>query len=163
MNLKEYDIKDLLLAAIKSEVESRDVYIRLSSRVKNFLMKDRLQFLANEEEKHRKILFEYFCKRFDCNSFVLPSETPVPIPKIKIDETSSVSDVLLSAMEAELFAKDFYTSLIEFFSDEAEMKTLLSYLSSMELTHYKILEIERNEALKYEAYDFEFPMMHIGP
>ena len=64
MNLKEYDLKTLLLAAMKSEVESREVYETLANRVKNSLLKDRLNFLAGEEEKHRIFIESLYRKKF---------------------------------------------------------------------------------------------------
>jgi len=64
MDLSRYSLKDLLLTALKSEIESRDLYLKLAESVKNFLLKDRLNFLAEEEKKH-KILFEtLFRKNF---------------------------------------------------------------------------------------------------
>jgi len=53
MDLSGYTLEDLLLAAIKSEVESERIYSSLAGRVGNFFLKDRLNFLAGEERRHR--------------------------------------------------------------------------------------------------------------
>lgn len=40
---------------------------------------------------------------------------------------------------------------------------MLIYIAEMEKGHYKLLEIEKENAEKFEAYNIEWPMMHIGP
>ena len=44
MDLSPYDLDVLLLAAIKSEIESKIVYSKLAKKVKNALLKDKLEF-----------------------------------------------------------------------------------------------------------------------
>ena len=53
MNLEKYDLEDLLLAAIKSEVESSTLYLKIAKKTENGLLQDKLEFLAKEEDKHR--------------------------------------------------------------------------------------------------------------
>ena len=48
MDLKQYDMQDLLLTAMKAETDSRDVYRELAARVKNAMLKDRLEFLPHD-------------------------------------------------------------------------------------------------------------------
>jgi hypothetical protein len=33
----------------------------------------------------------------------------------------------------------------------------------MEMGHYKLLEIEKDNSLKFESYEDSWPMMHVGP
>ncbi len=61
MKLSNISLEDLLLSAIKSEVESKKIYEDLARKVKNFMLKDRFKFLADEEEKHRAF-FEWLYK-----------------------------------------------------------------------------------------------------
>ena len=51
MDLTRYNLKDVILTAMKSEVDSRAVYEKLADRVENFMLKDRLKFLAGEEAR----------------------------------------------------------------------------------------------------------------
>jgi len=51
MDLKKYTLEDLLLAAMKSEIESHAVYTSIATQVKNGLLKDKFKFLAQEEKK----------------------------------------------------------------------------------------------------------------
>ena len=164
MDISSYGLEDLLLSALRSEVDSKEAYSKLADGVKNFFLKDRLKFLAGEEEKHKIFLEGVFKEQFPKKEIILPKQTPVPLPEIKIsDENIPISEVLESAMNAEKAAYEFYIGLAERFLDDAEMNKKLLYIASMEDSHYKILEIERKNALEFEHFDQVWPMMHAGP
>ena len=164
MDLEKYSKEELILSALKSEVDAKEIYLNLADQVKNYFLKDRLNFLAQEEEKHRVFLRSLFEKEFQNRKIVLPKTTFVPMPQIKVlSETVPISEVLESAMEAEMAANEFYFNLAEIFSKDSEVKKMLYYFATMELGHYKILEIERKNALDFEQYDQTWPMMHAGP
>jgi rubrerythrin len=63
MNLKIYTLDDLLLTAIKAEVDSKTLYAKLSNRVENFMLKERLQFLSGEEAKHQRFFTSLYHHR----------------------------------------------------------------------------------------------------
>ena len=126
MDLEKYTKEELILSALKSEVDAKEVYLNLADKVKNFFLKDRLKFLAEEEEKHRTFLTSLYQKDFSKKEIVIPETTPVPMPQIKIyDETEPISEVLQSAMEAESSAHDFYLGLADRFSEGSEEKRML--------------------------------------
>jgi len=162
MNIEEYDLKTLLLAAIKSEVESKEVYETLANRVKNSLLKDRLLFLAGEEDKHRAFLESYYKREFENEDIVLPEKSPVPLPHVDPSENRLLSEIIEDAMKAELAAKDFYESLKHRVEDE-ETKNMLQILANMEQAHYEILSQELENLKRFEDYDQYWPMMHVGP
>ncbi|NIM91830.1 MAG: Rubrerythrin [Candidatus Aminicenantes bacterium] len=163
MDLSAFSMEDLLLSALKAETESRDVYNKLADGLKNALLKDRLKFLSGEEEKHRIFFEMLFQQKFQGKEIALPEKTPVPLPDIKIeDEALPISEIFWRAMQAEMAAHDFYRSLAEKITDEPRVKKMLLYIATMEKGHYKLLEIEKENAEKFEAYDMEWPMMHIG-
>jgi rubrerythrin len=94
---------------------------------------------------------------------VLPGASPVPLPNIIIpDEQVPISEVLESAMNAELAAKDFYLNFAQMLKDP-EQKQTLEYFALMEEGHYNILKVEKDNSLKFEDYDDYWPMMHVGP
>jgi rubrerythrin len=74
-----------------------------------------------------------------------------------------LSEILESAMEAEVAAHAFYHRLADRFDEQPDVKKMLFFVASMELGHYKILEIERDNVKKFEDYDSQWPMMHVGP
>ena len=164
MNLDGFKIEDLFLSAIKSEVDSKKVYSTLAKKIKNGLLKDKLEFLAKEEEKHKKFLEDAYLNHFPNTKITLPKETPVPLPEIKIpNENILISKVLNNAMEAEMAAHEFYKSFADRFEDGTKLNHTLRYFSDMELGHYKLLEVEKESMERFEEADVYWPMMHIGP
>jgi len=162
MDLSGYTLEDLLLAAIKSEVESERIYSSLAGRVGNFFLKDRLNFLAGEERRHRACLEELYRKKTGGGDVVLPERTPVPLPSVKYSDEAAVSSIVEQAMAAEEAARDFYLSLSELF-DDRKTSEMLKALSRMEEGHYRLLEAELENIRTLEEYEEGWPMMHAGP
>jgi rubrerythrin len=166
MDLGIYSLSDLILTGLKSEIDSKEVYTRIGKNVKNFMLKDRFDFLAGEEEKHRQFFEWLFHQTFPDKKIIIPDKSPVPLPQIipeDVDEENvDMLSIIKKAMEAEKAAYEFYTEISDQF-DELEIKKMLRYIASMEMGHYKILEGEKENIEKYEEFDVEWPMMHIGP
>lgn len=164
MDLTSYTLEELLLAAIKSEEESNEVYTSLAKHVKNGLMKDKFQFLAGEERKHKRFITDLYKSEFPKKTVQLPEESPVPLPGITLpeDEDISLSKILTQAMEAEQAAHDFYLHLSERYEDE-NVKNMLHYFADMETGHYKMLEQEKQSMEWFEQSDVYWPMIHAGP
>ncbi len=152
MNLENYDLKTVLLAAIKSEIESKEVYETLADRVKNALLKDRLLFLANEEKKHRSYLESLYKNYFPNEDIKVPDKSPVPLPQVDASESRLLSEIIEDAMKAELAAKEFYESMKSFVDDD-KTKKMLQVLANMEQGHYEILSKELENLKQFEDYD----------
>jgi rubrerythrin len=161
MEIDIFSLEDLLLAAIKSEIESKDVYQKLADHIQNAFLKDKLRFLATEEEKHRKVVESIFRKKVPGKTISLPEKSPVPLPEIKTD--GLVSEVFQSAMHAEKASHDFYTALSEKFINDSALKRTMLYLAMMEMGHYKLLELEKDTIDRYEDYETAWPNIHLGP
>lgn len=164
MNLDKFTLEDLFLSAIKSEVESNRLYSNISKNIKNGLLQDKFDFLAKEEEKHKKFIEDAYLNHFPDKEIVLPKETPVPLPEIKIDnENMPLSKIITKAMEAEMAAHNFYKSFADRFEENSKLNQTLKYFSDMELGHYKLLEVEKESMERFEEADVYWPMVHIGP
>lgn len=164
MDLTEFELEDVILTAMRSEVDSREVYEKLADRVKNFMLKDRFLFLASEEVKHYRFLENLYGREFPGKDIVLPAEAPVPLPSVLVyDEAMPISEVIASAMKAELAARDFYTDMADLYTDREEIRKMLLYIAKMELGHYKLLEHEKETAEEFETFEVEWPMVHEGP
>jgi rubrerythrin len=163
MDLNSFELKDLLLAAVKSEKESNELYTKIAKKTENGLLKDKLVFLAKEEEKHRQFIEEIYTNHFPDQVLSIPRETPVPLPEIKMDENTPVSRLLSQAMVAEQDASDFYKHLATRFEEGSKIHNTLMYFSDMEMGHYKILEMEKYSMERYEEDDVYWPMVHAGP
>lgn len=164
MDLKKYTLEDLLLAAMKSEIESTEVYTKIARQVKNGLLKDKLKFLASEEQKHKAFVEQLYKAKFPKKKILVPETTPVPLPPFVIpDEDTALGTLLKSAMQAEKSAHEFYQGLSKQFTKEKKIHNTLSYFADMELQHYKILEIEKESMDRFEEADVYWDMVHVGP
>ncbi len=167
IDVSSLSVEKALQMALKSEIEAEGTYKKLKSMVKNFILKDKLKFLANEEKKHQKILENLYLKMFK-GSQPSPDEKSI-FPRLTIvlkEEQSSVIDLLELAMEAEKVSEEFYDSLSEEV-EERGVQEILQYLTSMEHGHYSLLKGEYDLCVRDEAYyereDFQYDMVHIGP
>ena len=163
MNLGNFELEDLLLAAIKSEVESHKLYSKMAKKTKNGLLEDKLKFLAVEEEKHREFIEEIYMNHFPDKELKLPDKTPVPLPEIEYSEETPMSKLLKQAMDAEQSSSSFYRSLASRFEKGCKIYNTLLYFADMEIGHYKILETEKVSMERFEEGDVYWPMVHAGP
>lgn len=105
----------------------------------------------------------YFKKLYPNEEVIIPEESLVPLPKIKYDDDTKISDILTQAMDAELAAKNFYLEL-RYKIDDVEIKKLLFYLAKMEESHYHLLKSEFETEKTFEDhYDVYWDMMHVRP
>ena len=163
MDLTSYNIDVLLLTAIKSEIDSNNAYRKIAGKIDNGLLKDKLEFLADEENKHKMIIEDIFRNHFPDQKLIIPEKTVVPLPEIEIMENTPISNLLEQAMQAEKAAQEFYESISGRFEDDSKIENTLKYFATMELGHYKLLEIEKENMEKFEEADVYWPMVHAGP
>jgi len=163
MNLDSFKLDELLLTAMKSEIESYKLYRKIAKKTENGLLQDKLEFLAKEEEKHQGFIEDIYKNHYPDEKIRLPEETPVPLPKINLNEEMPVSKLLIMAMNAEEKASDFYKSLAGRFEEGSKIHNTLLYFSDMEKGHYKILEMEKESMERFEEADVYWPMVHVGP
>ena len=164
MDLDKFSNEQIFLAGIKAETEAKAVYTALAKSIENAYMKDKMKFLANQEEKHRRGLVRLYAKETKKKKVVVPKTTPVPLPAIKAPGRDTLaSEVIASAMVAEKAAEDFYLSFARRFPAGSEQAYLLIYFANMEKGHYQLLENDKTLMEKEEYYDNSFPMMHVGP
>jgi len=164
LKLDAYELTDLLTAAVKSEIDSRLLYSDLSGKVQNAMLKDRLDFLAREEQKHEDFLRKLFGELFPGRKIVIPSKPLIPLPELRIfDEFVPLSEVLFAAMQAEEIASVFYQGLAERFETDRPRRNMLLYFAGMEMGHYRLLELEKENAERFEEYGEEQEFVHVGP
>lgn len=163
MNLDIFDLDYLLLAAMKSEIESKKLYENIAKKTQNGLLQDKLEFLSKEEEKHRQFIEEIYLNHFPDTTIKIPEKTKVPLPIVEYDEDTPMSALLQQAMDAEKDSSKFYRSLADRFEEGTKMHNTLLYFSDMEDGHYKILEMEKQSMERFEEADVYWPMTHAGP
>ncbi|MFO7991716.1 MAG: ferritin family protein [Thermoplasmata archaeon] len=166
MDIKEMDFDDLLAAAVKSEINSREVYEYMAERSDNFVTVERFQFLAAEEEKHERFVRMIHERSFGGKELHVPEKSPVPMPFIRFEDNMKDSEIIEQAMDAEIASRDFYKKIAEKAEEEGqddEIVRTMEYLSGMEQNHYNILESESERIAEFEQFDEYWPEMHIGP
>lgn len=164
MDLANYTLEDVILTALKSEVDAKAIYLRIADGIDNAILKDKLKFIAEEEERHRVFLEGYYTKKFPEKVLELPEKTKVPLPELNIEEESmSMVEVFEGVMAAEMAAFEFYNSVADQFETDTDLGRTLRYFASMEMGHYRLFEMEKDNMEKYENYNDQWPMMHVGP
>lgn len=157
---------DALAMALKSEFDTEKLYLKIQSQVKNFVLKDKLDFLISEEKKHQKLIEALYQKMFS-GKIVKPAEKSL-MPKLtlSLDETHTVPDLLEMAMDIEKLSEEVYDKLADE-TEERGIQELLRYLASMEHSHYFLIKGEYDLCIQDESYferdDFQYDMVHIGP
>ncbi len=158
---EHHSLKNLFGMAVGAEIEAQNVYSHIGDRTRNFVLKEKMLFLASEERKHETILKGLFKQKFPGEEMVVPEETLAPVPAWKPEKTENVSKVLAAAMQTEVDARAFYEAMAERI-DDSKAQSMLRYMAAMEQTHFHLLETEYNAALELEDYDRFDPGVHWG-
>ena len=153
MEISHHGLSDLMLAAIKAEIESRELYSAVASRAASETVKERLDLLAREEARHEAFLRRHFEAEFPGKAVALPDRTKVPLPVLRYVRGMTPIDTLESAVGAEAAAADFYSSLALRKGLSAELSRGLGLLANMERSHFEILRLELESMRTFEGFD----------
>lgn len=159
---------EVLAYAVKSEIEAADIYSKLYERVKNSILKQKLEFLIFEEKKHRQILEKLFSQRYPEKELQIPGKSFFPPFKVSLDESLSVLDLFKAAQKAEKASEEFYKEASRKSEDKTSQR-ILEYLSRVERSHYFMIESEIDLLEKFpdyynvEEFHLGHDMVHIGP
>jgi len=159
---------EVLALGIRSEIDAAAFYGRIRARVKNVLLRQKLDFLIVEEKQHRKLLERIFSQRFGRQKPVLPANSFLSksVPS-KADELT-VKDLFGLALKAEKFSEEFYKDAAASSQDD-DGRSLLTYLSRVERSHYFMIKSEIDLLAKFpdyydvEDYHIGRDMIHVGP
>jgi rubrerythrin len=144
-------IKKLLGFAMRAEIDSNRVYARLANRVKNPLLKEKFQFLAAEEKKHKDVLDNLFASLYPAAKPEIPDCVDERLlPAVTLRPSSDLPDILHQAMQAESAAQAFYAGLAKRVREGK--KKILEYLSKVERSHFLILRSEYTLAQRFGDY-----------
>ncbi len=159
--------EDVILSrALQSERDAAALYKKLKQTVKNFVMKEKLQFLVTEEKRHAKMIEALLEKLFPGREPMKGEKSLLPRLTLALTEDMTVPDMLELAMEAEQVSEEVYDALSQE-ADERGAQEIFQYLASMEHGHYSLLKGEFDLCMKDEMYyqrdDFQYDMVHIGP
>ena len=143
--------KELIAMAVKAEIDANQTYSDIAERLSNPLLKEKFQWLAFEENKHREILEKLYSTHHPEEKIQLPDKVDEDLlPAIDISPSSSLVEILFQAMESEKSAENFYADFAKRV-DESQKK-VLEYLSKVEHSHYAMLKSEYALAQDFEDY-----------
>ena len=134
-------IKDVVDFAIKREEEARDFYLKCRDKIKNQSLKDFFQELADEEEKHRKLLV-------DRDVSQVKAFEPARVENLQLSDfmvdvhfspDMNYQDALTLAMKKEEKAHAFYAAW-QNRCDDTETGKLFAFLAGEEMKHKRKLE-----------------------
>jgi rubrerythrin len=150
-DFSQLSIQQLLGMASRAEIDANRIYSDLSHSLKNPLLKEKFQWLAFEETKHKESLEKLFQTLFKEEKMTIPDKTSEALlPSINFTSSAPLVEILYQAMKAEDAAGDFYLSLAQRVSDSQQK--ILKYLSHVEHSHYTMLKSEYLMAQEFEDY-----------
>ena len=132
---------EVLSIGIKSEIDAVRLYSKMKEMVGTDDLREKMDFLISQEEKHESILKEVYDKKFPEVELALPPNSIVPLIDDVLGRESSLKELFQVAMKAEQLAMKYYTDLADKTSD-SNAKSILMYMASMEQSHYAILQAE---------------------
>lgn len=150
-DFSQLSVRQLLEMASRAEMDANRIYSDLALSLKNPLLKEKFQWLAFEETKHKESLEKLFQTLFREEKMAIPDKADEALlPSINITPSSPFVDILYQAMKAEEAAGDFYLSLAQRVRDPQQK--ILKYLSHVEHSHYTMLKSEYLMAQEFEDY-----------
>jgi rubrerythrin len=144
-------LEKLFLQAIQGEMNDRETYLSLAGRLEDSFLKAKLEFLAEEEEKHRVTLEEMYNAFFPGRDIVLPGATAGSVSDANVGENLELMQILEIAMDYELASQNNYLTLAGQLSDNVETSVTLTYFAAMEASHYGLLKIEKEHLEKLQG------------
>lgn len=155
-------IVEILAIAIKTEQDAASFYQNLSSRIKNPIVKRKIERLALEEVEHDKTLTEEYKRMTGGEVPIVPQGFKTGIIN-ELGKELSAEQLIEMAMKYEKSAHEFYKEAAVR-SEDPRGRQVLEYLSQFEADHYRALETELQQLRQNPKwFDEEHDLMHIGP
>lgn len=139
----EKTIADVIDLAITREEEAYDFYMKIHSKVQEADVRDTVEFIADEEKKHKAFLVGYRDGNYGAQALrmvdVVDYKVAEYLEEPEISKESSSEEVYLIAAHRESRSFQFYSELANMHSD-SELKTMLTKMANEELKHKEKME-----------------------
>jgi len=158
---------DVYPIAVRAEIDAADLYRELLGKVRNEALRQKLDFLAKEEDRHKAILERVFRDHFPGRKLVVPARSKRPKTPVGVDEAPEVVSLFKLAMLKEKEAEELYRAA-KVRAEDAQAKRILDYLARVERSHYFMLQSEIDLLERFpDYYDVEAAhegqdLFHIG-
>jgi rubrerythrin len=142
---------DVYPFAIRAELDAAAIYRELQSRVRNEALRQKLDFLAKEEDRHKAILERLFRDHFPGRKLVVPAEAKRPRKAVPVDDATAVVALFKLAMQKEKEAEEYYKGA-KSQAEDGQAKRILDYLARVERSHYFMLKSEIDLLERFPDY-----------
>jgi rubrerythrin len=136
-------VAEILDMAIQREEVAYDFYMDIYHKVDDASVKDTVEFIAEEEKKHKAFLVSYKEGKYGADSLRLADVVEYKLAEYleepEISKTSSIEEVYLVAAHREGRSHQFYSELANM-HDDSELKTMLQKMANEELKHKEKME-----------------------
>lgn len=142
---------DVYPLAIRAEIDAAEIYRGLAGLVRNEALKQKLDFLAREEDRHKAILERLFKDHFPGRPLLVPEAGRKPKKSVPVDEAASVLALFQLAMAKEKEAEEYYRAA-KAEAEDAQSRRILDYLARTERSHYYMLRSEIDLLTRFPEY-----------
>jgi len=136
-------VAEILDMAIQREEVAYDFYMDIYHKVDDASVKDTVEFIAQEEKKHKAFLVGYQEGQYGADALrmsdVVEYKLAEYLEEPEISKTSSSEQVYLVAAHREARSHQFYAELANM-HDDSELKTMLQKMANEELKHKEKME-----------------------
>ena len=129
----------MILEAIGHEITEREFYLALAKKVKNPLVRRKINGLADDELEHRQTLSRLYWAQTGMEPGKMESSMTAMMSG-EVDRLA-LPDLLERAMEKEQEASDQYRRMASE-TDDPKISAFLEYLSDFEREHFQTLASE---------------------
>jgi rubrerythrin len=149
---KKLTALEVLAIAIKSEMDTQDLYEEVAERVESPAARERFLGLAAEEQKHRKLLEQKHRSLFPHLQLrIPPSLLPPHAASPVLRKSLSIREILMIAIQEERHSRDFYLEAMRYLEDP-DGKAMLHFLADGEYAHQATVCAEYDMLVKYPHY-----------
>jgi len=140
----ERSLADLIEIAINREEAAYNFYMDIHGKVNDKGVRDTLEWIANEEKKHKEFLVNFRNENYDTDSFRKREARYYKIaehqkePELQKGEMAN-EEVFLIAAHRELRSYEFYSELTDLQPD-GQIKEILQKMAQEELKHKEKME-----------------------
>lgn len=136
-------VAEILDMAIQREEVAYDFYMNIYHKIDDASVKDTVEFIAQEEKKHKAFLVSYKEGKYGADALRLSDVVEYKLAEYleepEISKTSSSEEVYLVAAHREARSHQFYSELANM-HDDGELKTMLQKMANEELKHKEKME-----------------------
>jgi rubrerythrin len=139
----EKTFADIIDMAIQREEAAYDFYMDIHAKVEDVSVRDTVEFIANEEIKHKQFLVGYRAGNYGSDSLRMADVVDYRIAEYleepEVEDNSSSQDVYLIASHREARSHLFYKELAGMHTD-GELNSMLLKMANEELKHKEKME-----------------------